>query len=81
MTNYYNDVAEPIIIDLFVKYSMSSKNVMSKKNLFRGEEIVIVGKLENPCEGPKPNITGNRSDELNNIEIISRVSKHFYPKN
>jgi len=31
---------------------------MSSKKMFRGEELVVVGELEDPCNGPDPTVSG-----------------------
>ena len=42
--------------------------------MFRGEEIVILGKLENPCSGPDPTISAtNNGANLDDITILDKV--------
>ena len=42
--------------------------------MFRGEEIVILGKLENPCSGPDPKISAkNNGANLDDITILDKL--------
>jgi len=45
-----------------INYTNSKKSIMSSGKMFRGEELVVVGELENPCNDPEPIITGDGVD-------------------
>mgnify|MGYP000065894045 CR=1 FL=1 len=60
--DFYKSVATPLLWNMAINYTNSKKSIMSGGKMFRGEELVVVGELENPCKDPEPIITGEGVD-------------------
>jgi len=72
--DFYKSIAVPLLWDLKVAYGNAKDTIVSNRKLFRGEEIVILGKLENPCTGPEPKIIAqNNGANLDDFTILDEV--------
>merc|ERR1712110_911636 len=56
--DFYKTVATPLLWNMTVNYDNTKRSVMSAKKMFRGEELVVVGELEDHCMTPMPRIFG-----------------------
>merc|ERR1712110_775633 len=80
--DFYKTVATPLLWNMTVNYDNTKKSVMSAKKMFRGEELVVVGELEDHCMTPTPRIFGFCGTgifprtNLNNFNFLSRTRCH-----
>jgi len=70
LKDFYKSVATPLLWNMRINYGNAKRAVRSSKKLFRGEEIVIVGKLEDPCQSPDPR-TVVKITFISNLKILN----------
>ena len=52
--DFYNGVASPLVWNAKIAYRKAKKVIISNPNMFVGQEMVIMGKLDDPCVAPEP---------------------------
>ena len=52
--DFYDGVATPLVWNAKLSYQNAKAAVLNNGNLFAGQEMVILGKLEDPCQAPVP---------------------------
>jgi len=70
--DFYSEFAVPLIWNAQIKYSNVNRIFATTDKLFEGEEMVIVGKLQDSCSFPKPNITAtSTAKDLNDPFVLT----------
>ena len=72
--DFYKSVAVPLLWNMQIDYRNAKKSIMSGKKLFRGEEVVVVGELEDPCRSPEPTVLAESEDaDFNDVTVLNEI--------
>ena len=72
--DFYKSVATPLLWNMTINYANSKKSIMTSKKMFQGEELVVVGKLEDSCTGPDPAISGEGvGANFNDVSVLNEI--------